>query len=103
MLATIYLATVLLTAVMSNNATAVLMTPIAFTLAAALDIDPRPLVVAIAYGASASFMTPVGYQTNLLVYGPGGYRFGDYFRVGAPLNLLFWLLATLLIPLFWAF
>lgn len=102
-LATIYLATVLLTAVMSNNATAVLMTPIAFTLAAALDIDPRPLVVAIAYGASASFMTPVGYQTNLLVYGPGGYRFGDYFRVGAPLNLLFWLLATLLIPLFWAF
>lgn len=102
-LATLYLATVLLTAVMSNNATAVLMTPIAFTTAAALGIDPRPLVVAIIFAASASFMTPVGYQTNLLVYGPGSYRFVDYLRVGAPLNLLFWLLAIVLIPRFWGF
>jgi di/tricarboxylate transporter len=102
-LAVVYLATTLLTAVMSNNATAVLMTPIAFQAAAALGIDPRPLVVAIAYAASASFMTPVGYQTNLLVYGPGGYRFVDYVRVGTPLNLLFWVLAVVLIPVFWGF
>ncbi len=102
-LAVVYLATTLLTAVMSNNATAVLMTPIAFQAAAALGVDPRPLVVAIAYAASASFMTPVGYQTNLLVYGPGGYRFADYVRVGTPLNLLFWAIAVLLIPVFWSF
>lgn len=102
-LAVVYLATTLLTAVMSNNATAVLMTPIAFQAAAVLGIDPRPLVVAIAYAASASFMTPVGYQTNLLVYGPGGYRFFDYVRVGTPLNLLFWALAVMLIPVFWSF
>jgi len=102
-LAVVYFATTLLTSVMSNNATAVLMTPIAFQAAAALGVDPRPLVVAIAYAASASFMTPVGYQTNLLVYGPGGYRFVDYVRVGTPLNLLFWVLAVALIPVFWSF
>ena len=99
----VYLLTSLLTAVMSNNATAALIMPVALSAAATMGMNPRALVIAVAFGASASFMTPVGYQTNLLVYGPGSYRFSDYVRVGGPLNLLFWLLATFLIPVFWPF
>lgn len=102
-LAALYLTTTVLTAFMSNTATAALLVPIAVTTAASLDIDPRPLLVAIAFGASASFMTPVGYQTNLLVYGPGSYRFSDYIKIGVPLTLIFWVIATLLIPLAWPF
>jgi di/tricarboxylate transporter len=102
-LAALYMATTLLTAFMSNTATAALLVPIAITAASSLGIDPRPLLIAIAFGASASFITPVGYQTNLLVYGPGSYRFSDYIKVGLPLTLIFWLIATLLIPIAWPF
>ncbi len=97
----IYLLTSVLTELVSNNAVAVVVTPIAIGLATALGIDPRPLVVAVMVAASASFATPIGYQTNMLVYGPGGYRFTDFLKVGIPLNLSVGLLASALIPVIW--
>jgi len=96
-----YLTTNLLTQLVSNNAVAVLLTPIALNLASNMGIEPAPLLVAIAFGASASFMTPMGYQTNAIVMGPGGYTFGDFLRIGAPLSIITWLVATVCIPLFW--
>jgi di/tricarboxylate transporter len=99
--AAFYLITTLLTEMMSNNATAVVLTPVALVTAADLGMNPYALLVAVMFGASASFMTPVGYQTNTLVYGPGGYRFVDFLRVGAPLNLILLITASLLIPVFW--
>ena len=96
----VYLLTSILTELVSNNAVAVVITPIAISLATAIGFDPRPLVVAVMIAASASFATPIGYQTNMMVYGPGGYRFTDFLRVGVPLNLSIGILAALLIPLF---
>ncbi len=96
-----YLLASIFSAVLSNNATAVLFTPVALDAAAGLDVDPRPLLIAVTFGASASFVTPIGYQTNTLVMGPGGYLLRDYLRLGLPLSLLLWLVASLCIPLFW--
>ena len=101
MLSLFYLFTSLLTQLISNNAVAVLLTPIALSLATTLQVNPQPLLMTIAFGASASFMTPMGYQTNAIVRGPGGYTFGDYLRIGVPLTVIMWALATVLIPVFW--
>lgn len=96
----IYSLTSFLTEVVTNNAVAVILTPIAIGLAQSLGVDPRPLVVAVMLAASASFATPIGYQTNTLVYGPGGYRFTDFLRIGVPLNVLMALTAAVVIPFF---
>ena len=103
LLAAVYLITTTLTEVLSNNAAAVLLATIAIGLAQSLGLDPRPFLIAIAVAASASFATPIGYQTNTYVYGVGGYRFGDFARIGIPLNLIAFLVAMLVIPLCWPF
>jgi di/tricarboxylate transporter len=95
--------TVLVTEVLSNNATVVIMMPIALGIAAQLGLDPRPYAVAIILGSSAGFATPIGYQTNTFVYSAGGYRFGDFFRIGLPLNVLYFAGAMLIIPWVWPF
>ncbi|MGC0222961.1 SLC13 family permease [Pseudooceanicola nitratireducens] len=97
----IYLLTSILTELVSNNAVAVVVTPIAIGLAQVVGIDPRPLVVAVMVAASASFATPIGYQTNMMVYGPGGYKFTDFMKVGIPLNLSMGLLVSACIPFIW--
>lgn len=99
----IILLTSISTQILSNNATAVLVFPIAVSTAVNLGVDPRPFIIGVCFGASACFATPIGYQTNLLVYGPGGYRFSDYMKMGIPLNLLVLVLSTLFIPMIWPF
>jgi di/tricarboxylate transporter len=95
--------TVIFTELITNNAAAALMFPIAIATANTLGVDFMPYVIAILFAASASFATPIGYQTNLMVYGPGGYRFTDYFRAGIPLTITVGIITCTLIPLFWGF
>jgi len=102
-LACVYLASSVLTEILSNNATIVLMVPITLQLGATLGVDPRPFVVAACIASSASFSTPIGYQTNTYVYSVGGYRFGDFLKVGIPLNLLYLIGTVSLAPLMWSF
>lgn len=102
-LAMLYAVTALLTEFLSNNATAVLLTPVAISLADSLGVDPKPFLMAVCFAASTSFATPLGYQTNAMVYHAGGYRYTDFVRVGLPLNLLFWGISVALIPRFWSF
>ena len=105
-LAVLYGVTFILSAFVSNAAVAVMLTPIGILLASLIGdngIDSRPFLVAICFGASCSFMTPMGYQTNMMVYGPGQYRLKDFFQMGIPLTIIFWLAAVYWIPKFWPF
>ena len=102
-LAMLYLMALLLTEFMSNAAAAVLLTPIGMSTAKMMEVDATPFLIAVTFAASTSFATPVGYQTNTMVYGAGGYRFTDFVKVGLPLNLIFWVLGVIFIPIFWPF
>ena len=99
----IILLTSIFTHILSNNATAVLLLPIAISTAISLGVDTRPFIIGICFGASACYASPIGYQTNLLVYGPGGYRFSDFIKLGLPLNVMVIILASVFIPVFWPF
>jgi di/tricarboxylate transporter len=101
-LAAVYFLTMIFTELITNNAAAALVFPIAFSIAQQMALNPEPFAIAIAMAASASFSTPIGYQTNLIVYGPGGYKFSDYLKVGIPLNILLMIVTVTLIPHFWA-
>jgi len=101
MILCVYFLGVVLTEFLSNNAVAVVYTPIAMELGTSLGLDPRPFAVAVMFSATLAFATPVGYQTNMMVYGPGGYRFSDYMKIGIPLNFITGILASVMIPLIW--
>ncbi len=100
-IAVFYLMAAIMTEIISNNAVAALLTPLAIFVGQQMGFDPRGLVIAVMFGSSASFLTPIGYQTNTFVYGAGGYHFKDFFRVGAPLSFILWIIASYLIPLWW--
>ncbi len=99
----IFLLTLILTEVLSNNATAVMMIPIVVVLAGELGVNSRPFIMGVTVAASTAFALPMGYQTHMMIYGPGGYRFTDFLRVGIPLNLICWVTSCLLIPIIWPF
>jgi di/tricarboxylate transporter len=100
---TVYLLANILTEFLSNNAVAALMVPIVLQISQAMGIDPKPLLIAVMFAASAAFSMPIGYQTHLMVMGPGGYHFRDYLKVGVALDILLWITATILIPKFFPF
>jgi di/tricarboxylate transporter len=102
-LSAVILLTIVLTEVLSNNATALMMIPIVVNLAESLGISPMPFIIGVCIGASCAFMLPMGYQTHMMVYGPGGYKFSDFIRVGLPLNIITWVMASIIIPLAWSF
>ena len=102
-LAVVYLMTSVMTDTMSNNAAAVLLAPIAISTAEQIGVDPRPFLMAITFAASTGFSTPVGYQTNTMIYNAGGYKYTDFLRTGVPLSILFWIMSVIFIPRFWSF
>ncbi len=102
-LSAVILLTIILTEVLSNNATALMMVPIVINLAASLAVSPMPFIIGICIGASCASMLPMGYQTHMMVFGPGGYKFSDFIRVGMPMNIATWILASIIIPLVWSF
>jgi len=102
-MAFVYILTGLFTAFLTNIAAAVIMFPIALSAATGLEVSPYPFVIALMMAASTSFATPIGYQTNLMVYGPGGYRFTDYLRIGLPLNVILGITTIFIIPRVWPF
>lgn len=101
LLASIYILTSFLTEIVSNNAVAALLTPIVIGVAASMGLDPKPFLVAVMFGASASFATPIGYQTNTFVYAAGGYKFRDFMKIGLPMNIIAFIVAMIVIPIFW--
>ena len=101
LLGLIYLLTMILTEVSSNAATAIIMTPIALAVAQQMGFEPRAFIFAVAFAASASFITPIGYQTNTMVYAAGGYKFTDFLKVGVPLNLIFGIVTSIIITHFY--
>lgn len=103
LLAAFYLLAAVMTEIISNNAVAALLTPLVIIVAHKIGVDPRPFVIAVMFGSSASFSTPIGYQTNTFVFGAGGYKFGDFFKVGFPLAFILWIIASFTIPLIWPF
>ncbi len=102
-LSAVILLTLALTEVLSNNATALMMVPIVVNLAKSLEVSAMPFIIGICIGASCAFMLPMGYQTHMMVYGPGGYKFSDFVRIGLPMNVITWIMASAIIPLVWKF
>lgn len=102
-LAVLYLMALFLSELMSNSAAAILLTPVGVSTAHLIGVDATPFLIAVTFSASTSFLTPVGYQTNTMVHSAGGYQFKDFLKIGLPLNLIFWVLGVIFIPMFWPF